>query len=116
MLRTHADPALVTRAVRITMEELTGIDPGPEASGYMEGCSERARQEQLRTIAARSILLELPGRFELSPAPVVRTEGGVKYVPGTPYAMLREWRDRVSLILMKFAIFSLTKCESFSKK
>ena len=99
MLRTHADPALVTRAVRVTMEELAGIDPGQETSGYAEGSSELARQEQLRAIAARSLLLELPGRFDLHPAPVVRTEGGVKYVPGTPYAMLREWRDRVSFIL-----------------
>ena len=104
MLTTHADPALVTRAVRITMEELTGIDPGQETSGYVEGSSEQARQEQLKTIAARSTLLELPGRFELSPAPVVRTEGGVKYVPGAPYAMLREWRDRVSFNFVKFAI------------
>ena len=96
MLTTHADPALVTRAVRVTMEELTGIDPGQQTSGYVEGCSEQARREQLNTIAARRTMLELPGRFELSPAPVVRTEGGVKYVPGSPYAMLREWRDRVS--------------------
>ena len=92
----------MTRAVRITMEELTGVDPGEETSGYMEGISERSRQEQLRTLATRSNLLELPGKFMLEPAPVVRTEGGVKYVPGTQYSMLREWRDRVSF---KFLIF-----------
>ena len=107
MIRTFPDPALVTRAIRVSIEELTGIDPGLESSGYVEGSSERARQEQLMAVAARSTLLELPGRFEVNPAPVVKTEGGVKYVPGTPYAMLREWRDRVR--------FLSDKTESFLK-
>ena len=83
------------------MEEFTGVDPGQETSGYVEGTSEQARQEQLKTLAARSSLLELPGRFMLGPAPVVRTEGGVKYVVGAPYYMLMEWRDRVSLNFCK---------------
>ena len=90
MIRTYPDPALVTRAVRVAVEELTGIDPGVESSGYMEGCSEQTRQEQLKTVAARADLLRLPGRFEVGPPPVVKTEGGVKYVPGDPYSMLRD--------------------------
>ena len=98
MIRTYSDPALVTRAIRVSIEELTGIDPGLESSGYVEGSSERARQEQLMSVAARATLLELPGRFEVGPAPVVRTEGGVKYVPWTPYSMLRKWRDRVRFL------------------
>ena len=84
------------------MEELTGVDPGEEKSGYVEGTSEHSRQEQLKTLATRSCLLELPGKFVLDPAPVVRTEGGVKYVPGSQYSMLREWRDRVSLNFQVF--------------
>ena len=95
MIRTFPDPALVTRAVRVAMEELTGNDPGAESSGYVEGRSDHARQEELKAVAARANLLRLPGRFEVGPPIVVETEGGVAYVKGGQYSMLRDWRDRV---------------------
>ena len=44
---------------------------------------------------ARANLLRLPGRFEVGPPLVVETEGGVSYVKGGQYSMLRDWRDRV---------------------
>ena len=105
MIRTFPDPALVTRAVRVAVEELTGSDPGVESSGYVEGHSDHARQEELKAVAARANLLRLPGRLEVGPPIVVETEGGVTYVKGGQYSMLRDWRDRVSLKNEKLKIF-----------
>ena len=73
-------PALVTRAMRVSMEELEGNDPGAESSGYEEGQSECARREELKTVESRALLLKLPGKREVGPPPSIETEGGVYYV------------------------------------
>lgn len=46
-------PVLVTRDMRVSMKELEGNDPGLEPSGYEEGRSENARQEQLEAFRSR---------------------------------------------------------------
>ena len=95
MIRMVPVPALVTRTLRVAMEELTGDDPGAESSGYVEGRSDHARKEELKAVEARANLLMLPGRLEGGPPLVVKTEGGVSYVRGGQYSMLWDWRDRV---------------------
>ena len=75
MIRMVPVPALVTRAMRVAMKELMGDDPGAESSGYVEGQSNHARKEELKTVEARANLLRLPGRLEVGPPLLVKTEG-----------------------------------------
>ena len=85
--------------MRVAMEELVGNDPGEETSGYVVGQSEHVRRDELKTAGTRGLLLTLPGRLEVGPPLVIETEGGVGYVGGGQYSMLRSWRDRVMSFL-----------------
>ena len=68
-----------------------------EVSGYVEGVAEYRRQLDLAAVNSRSLLLQLPYRHKVGAPPVMRSEGGVEYVGGGQYSMLRSWRDRVRL-------------------